>query len=72
MFCIFFANREIVNVTDVMQQDIGFFRKFFWGCLENGIYLAPCPYETGFISLAHTEADLDDTLTVFSEVLAKI
>ncbi len=72
MFCLFFTDREIVNVSDVMKQDLEFFRKFFWGCLEEGIYLAPSPYETGFISLAHTEADLDDTLTVFSQVLGKI
>ncbi|MES2476805.1 MAG: glutamate-1-semialdehyde 2,1-aminomutase [Verrucomicrobiota bacterium] len=72
MFCLFFADRDIVNVDDVMKQDLEFFRKFFWGCLEKGIYLAPSPYETGFISLAHTEPDLDDTLTVFAEVLAAI
>jgi glutamate-1-semialdehyde 2,1-aminomutase len=72
MFCLFFTDREIVNVSDVMKQDLELFRKFFWGCLEKGIYIAPSPYETGFLSLAHTEADLDDTLTVFGEVLAKI
>lgn len=72
MFCIFFADRDIINVSDVMKQDLDFFRKFFWGCLEKGIYLAPSPYETGFLSLAHTEADLDDTLSVFSEVLDAI
>lgn len=72
MFCLFFTDREILNVEDVMKQDLEFFKKFFWGCLDQGIYLAPSPYETGFISLAHTEADLDDTLTVFDAVLAKI
>ena len=72
MFCLFFADREIVNVNDVMKQDMEFFKKFFWGCLDLGVYLAPSPYETGFISLAHTEADLDDTLTVFAQVLSKI
>jgi glutamate-1-semialdehyde 2,1-aminomutase len=72
MFCLFFTDREIVNVTDVMKQDIEFFKKFFWGCLDKGIYLAPSPYETGFISLAHTESDLDDTLTVFEEVLSRM
>lgn len=72
MFCLFFTEREIINVDDVMKQDLEFFKKFFWGCLDKGIYLAPSPYETGFISLAHTEADLDDTLTVFSEVLTGI
>lgn len=72
MFCIFFADREIVNVDDVMKQDLDFFKKFFWGCLDKGVYIAPSPYETGFISLAHTEPDLDDTLTVFEEVLSTI
>ena len=72
MFCLFFTDREIINVDDVMKQDLELFKKFFWGCLDKGIYLAPSPYETGFISLAHTEADLDDTLTVFGEVLAVI
>ncbi len=72
MFCLFFTDREIINVSDVMKQDLDFFRKFFWGCLQEGIYLAPSPYETGFLSLAHTEADLDDTLTVFRKVLSMI
>jgi glutamate-1-semialdehyde 2,1-aminomutase len=72
MFCLYFTDREILNVDDVMKQDLEFFKKFFWACLEQGVYLAPSPYETGFISLAHTEADLDDTLTVFSKALSGI
>lgn len=72
MFCIFFTDREIINVDDVLKQDMEFFKKFFWGCLDKGVYIAPSPYETGFISLAHSEADLDDTLTVFDEVLSTI
>ena len=72
MFCLFFVDRDIVNVSDVMQQDLALFKRFFWGCLAKGIYIAPSPYETGFISLAHSEADLDDTLSVFEEVLAEI
>lgn len=72
MFCLFFTDREIINVSDVMKQDLEFFRKFFWSCLDKGVYLAPSPYETGFLSLAHTEADLDDTLGVFEEALAEI
>jgi len=72
MFCLFFTDREIVNVSDVMKQDLELFKKLFWGCLAKGIYLAPSPYETGFLSLAHTEADLDDTLGVFDEVLRAI
>lgn len=72
MFCLFFTDREIINVDDVMKQDLEFFKKFFWGCLDKGVYIAPSPYETGFISLAHAEPDLDDTLSVFGEVLARL
>jgi len=72
MFCLFFTDREIVNVDDVMKQDLDLFKKLFWGCLEKGIYLAPSPYETGFLSLAHTEADLDDTLEVIDAVLKTV
>ncbi len=72
MFCMFFTDREIINVDDVMKQDLEIFKKLFWGCLDKGIYLAPSPYETGFISLAHTEPDLDDTLSVIEDVLKTI
>lgn len=72
MFCLYFIDEEIRNVTDVMKQDFEIFKKFFWACLDKGVYLAPSPYETGFISLAHTEADLDDTLQVFEEALKSI
>lgn len=72
MFSIFFTDRDIRNVSDVIKQDLGFFQNFFHGCLQKGVYLAPSPYETGFLSLAHTEADLDETLQVFSEVLLDI
>jgi glutamate-1-semialdehyde 2,1-aminomutase len=72
MFCLYFTDRDINNVSDVMQQDLGLFKKFFWGCLEKGVYLAPSPYETGFISLAHTEADLDETIGIFDDVLSRI
>ncbi|MGA0900461.1 MAG: glutamate-1-semialdehyde 2,1-aminomutase [Luteolibacter sp.] len=72
MFCLFFTQREIINVDDVVKQDLEIFKKLFWGCLNKGIYLAPSPYETGFISLAHTEADLDDTLSVIEDVISTI
>lgn len=72
MFCLFFTDRGIINVDDVMRQDMDLFKKFFWACLTRGVYIAPSPYETGFISLAHTEADLDETLTVFADALASI
>ena len=69
MWCLYFGEAEIINVDSVQQGDFKAFRKFFWACLERGVYLAPSPYETGFLSLAHTEADIDETLEVFAECL---
>ncbi len=71
MFCLYFLDEEIVNVDTVQKQDFEIFKKLFWGCLEAGVYLAPSPYETGFISMAHTRGDIDDTLDVIENVVAK-
>ncbi len=72
MFCLYFTDKPIRNVNDVMAQDLSIFKKFFWACLKRGVYIAPSPYETGFISLAHTESDLDETLEVFEAALKTI
>jgi len=72
MFCLFLTDEPIVNLDSVMTADKELFKKLFWGCLEEGVYFAPSPYETGFISLAHEEADLAETLTVVEKVVAKI
>ena len=69
MWCLYFSEDEIINVDSVQQGDFEAFRKFFWSCLDHGIYLAPSPYETGFLSLAHNESDIDETLEVFAECL---
>ena len=72
MWCLYFGDAEIINVDSVQQGDFEAFKKFFWGCLGKGIYLAPSPYETGFLSLAHSDADIDETLEVFGECLAGV
>ncbi len=72
MWCLYFGDAEIINVDSVKQGDFEAFKQFFWGCLGKGIYLAPSPYETGFLSLAHSDADIDETLEVFGECLAGV
>jgi len=72
MWCLYFGDAEIINVDSVQQGDFEAFKKFFWDCLGKGIYLAPSPYETGFLSLAHSDADIDETLEVFGECLAGV
>lgn len=69
MWCLYFGEAEIVNVDSVQKGDFEAFKKFFWACLDRGVYLAPSPYETGFLSLAHSDGDIDQTLEVFADCL---
>jgi glutamate-1-semialdehyde 2,1-aminomutase len=64
MFCLFFAETPIWSFADAMKSDLAAFRNYFHGCLSRGIYFAPSQFEAGFLSLAHTKADLDKTLEV--------
>ena len=71
MFCLYFLDEEIINVDTVTKQDFALFKKLFWSCLDEGVYLAPSPYETGFISMAHTNDDIDETLEVIEKAVSK-
>ncbi len=70
MFCLFFTEKEVHNLQDAKTSDLVAFRKFFHHCLDNGVYFAPSQFETGFISLAHDEADMARTAEVAAEALA--
>jgi glutamate-1-semialdehyde 2,1-aminomutase len=52
-----------------MKSDRERFKKFFHGMLDEGIYLAPSQFESGFISTAHTTADIDRTVRTVAKVL---
>ncbi len=62
MMTLFFAEGPIHNYQDVCRFDRERFNRFFWGMLDRGVYLAPSQFEAGFISLAHTGADVQATL----------
>ncbi|MBE9202395.1 glutamate-1-semialdehyde 2,1-aminomutase [Synechocystis salina LEGE 06099] len=68
MFGIFFAPGPVRNYEDAKLADTAKFARFHRGMLERGIYLAPSQYEAGFPSLAHTEAQIDQTIAVAKEV----
>jgi glutamate-1-semialdehyde 2,1-aminomutase len=63
MFGIFFTQETVVtSFAQVMACDVERFRKFFHAMLNAGVYLAPSAYEAGFVSAAHTDADIMETL----------
>lgn len=69
MFGLFFSeDKTITRFTQVMQCDQERFKRFFHGMLAEGIYLAPSAYEAGFVSAAHTQADIEQTLDAAERV----
>ena len=73
MFGLFFSEEEeITNFAQVSGCNVEQFNKFFHGMLDHGVYLAPASYEAGFMSSAHTEADIKETLTAASSVFSSL
>ncbi len=58
----FFTSRAVKNFEDVKSTDINQFKRFFARMLEGGIYIAPSAYEALFVSLAHTQEDIEKTI----------
>jgi glutamate-1-semialdehyde 2,1-aminomutase len=72
MFGLFFCEGPVHNFEDAKHSDVTKFGRFHRGMLEHGIYLAPSQFEAGFTSLAHTEEDIDRTLTAARLVMSQI
>jgi glutamate-1-semialdehyde 2,1-aminomutase len=73
MFGLFFTtDKNVTHYAQATACHLDRFRAFFHGMLKAGIYLAPSAFEAGFISSAHTEADIEATLTAARQVLAKL
>jgi glutamate-1-semialdehyde 2,1-aminomutase len=62
MFGLYFRAAPPSNYAEVMQCDSEAFKRFFHGMLERGVYLAPSAYEAGFVSSAHSDADIAATI----------
>ena len=73
MFGLFFSEEDnISGFKQVTDCDLEQFNQFFHGMLEQGIYLAPSSYEAGFVSSAHSQADIEKTISASAEVFKSI
>jgi glutamate-1-semialdehyde 2,1-aminomutase len=72
MFTVFFSSKPIHNYDDASTCDIPTFRRYFAAMLHAGIYLAPSQFETGFLSMAHTDEDIDITLRAGAAALQAV
>ena len=62
MMCTFFTDQTVEDFESASTSDADSYGRYFWNMLDQGVYLAPSRLETGFVSLAHTEDDIDRTL----------
>ncbi|MEE3683721.1 glutamate-1-semialdehyde 2,1-aminomutase [Actinobacillus pleuropneumoniae] len=73
MFGLFFTEQaEITNFQEVMKCDAAKFNRFFHLMLEQGVYLAPSAFEAGFMSLAHSDEDIQATLAAADKAFAQL
>ena len=72
MFTVFFSAGPIHNYDEASTCDIPTFRRYFAAMLQAGIYLAPSQFETGFVSTAHTDEDIDTTLRAGAAALQAV
>ena len=72
MFGFFLLPELPQNYAKVMTSDSPRFNKLFHGLLDRGVYIAPALYEAGFVSAAHTDADIAATVQAASDVFATL
>ncbi|MDZ4064621.1 MAG: aspartate aminotransferase family protein, partial [Coriobacteriia bacterium] len=69
MACMFFTHFEVVDWTTASTSDTEMYARYFRGMLDRGYTLAPSQFEATFVSLAHTDEEIDAFVTDAGEVL---
>ncbi len=72
MFGFFLMPELPQNYAKVMTTDSPRFNRLFHGLLDRGVYIAPALYEAGFVSAAHTDADIDATVSAAAEIFKSL
>jgi glutamate-1-semialdehyde 2,1-aminomutase len=72
MLGLFFTEKRVSSFADAQRSDLAMFSKYFKRMLERGIYLAPSQYEALFVSSAHSEGDIQETILAATEVFGTL
>ena len=71
MFTGFFNPGPVSTLAQVEQSDTAAYGRYCRALLERGVYIAPSQFEAGFVSIAHTDADIERTVTAVGDALAQ-
>jgi glutamate-1-semialdehyde 2,1-aminomutase len=72
MFTWFFTEGPVTDWTSAAKCDTEAFARFFRGMLDKGIYLPPSQFEAAFLSAAHTEKDVEQTIAAARQTFATV
>ena len=70
MFTVFFTDAPVTDYASAKRSDTARFGRYFRAMLERGVYLAPSQFEAAFLSAAHTERDIDETIAAAKDSFA--
>ena len=69
---LYFTPESVTDADGARTANTERFREYFWGLLERGVYIAPSQFEAGFVSLVHSEEDINTTIQAATEVIANL
>ncbi|MCA0982583.1 glutamate-1-semialdehyde 2,1-aminomutase [Halobacillus yeomjeoni] len=72
MVGFFFTNEPVINFETANQSDLDLFTRYYQGMIQEGIYLPPSQFEGLFLSVKHTDEDIDQTIAAAEKVFAEI
>jgi len=72
MWGFFFRAEPVRSFADARTSDVDRFRRFFHEALDRGVYLAPSPFEAAFMSAAHTDGDIEETLNRLEDAMEAV
>ena len=72
MFTGFFNPGPVTSLEQVERSDTAIYGRYFHALLDRGVYIAPSQFEAGFVSIAHTDADIDRAIEAVGEALAAV
>ena len=72
MWGFFFRAEPVRSFADAKTSDVERFKRFFHAALDRGVYLAPSAFEAGFVSAAHSDADIEETLNRLDDAMGQV
>ncbi len=72
MLMLYFTPEAVTDADSARTADTERFQQYFWGLVERGVYIAPSQFEAGFVSLVHSDDDINTTLQAATQVLADL